>query len=50
LADLVLLDADPLKDITNTKKIASVIVDGKLLTRATLDKMLAEVEAEAGMK
>jgi imidazolonepropionase-like amidohydrolase len=48
LADLVLLDADPLKDIQNTKKIASVIVSGKLLTRETLDKMLADVEAAAG--
>jgi len=47
LADLVLLDADPLKDIKNTKKIASVIVRGKLLTRETLDEMLAAVETEA---
>jgi imidazolonepropionase-like amidohydrolase len=50
LADLVLLDADPLKDIKNTKKIASVIVRGKLLIRKELDKMLADVEAEAGKK
>jgi len=47
-ADLVLLDADPLKDIKHTQKIASVIVGGKLLTRETLDKMLADVETEAG--
>jgi adenine deaminase len=50
LADLVLLDANPLKDIKNTQKIASVIVGGKLLTRQTLDKMLAEIEAEASRK
>ena len=50
VADLVLLDADPLKDIKNTHKIASVIVGGKLLTRETLDKMLAEVETEASKK
>lgn len=47
LADLVLLDADPLADISNTKKIAAVIVGGRLLDRAALDRMLAEVEAAA---
>jgi imidazolonepropionase-like amidohydrolase len=50
LADLVLLEADPLKDIQNTRKIASVIVAGKLLTRETLDKLLADIEAEANKK
>src|SRR5262249_44669529 len=50
LADLVLLDADPLKDIKNTTKIASGIVGGKLLSREALDKMLAEVETEASKK
>jgi imidazolonepropionase-like amidohydrolase len=50
LADLLLLDADPLTDIKNTKKIANVIVAGKLLTREALDKMLADVEATAGKK
>lgn len=50
LADLVLLDADPLKDIKNTEKIAAVVTGGKLLTRQALDKMLAEVQALAGNK
>ncbi len=50
LADLVLLDADPLTDIKNTKTIASVVVGGKVLTRETLDKSLSEVEAKAGKK
>jgi imidazolonepropionase-like amidohydrolase len=50
LADLVLLDADPLQDIKNTKKITAVIVGGKLLTREALDKMLAAAEAEANKK
>jgi imidazolonepropionase-like amidohydrolase len=45
LADLVLLQADPLKDITNTRKIAAVVVNGKLLSREALDSMLAEIEA-----
>jgi imidazolonepropionase-like amidohydrolase len=45
LADLILLEADPLADITNTRKIAAVVVNGKFLSREALDKMLAEVEA-----
>jgi imidazolonepropionase-like amidohydrolase len=45
LADLVLLEADPLRDITSTRKIAAVVVGGKLLAREALDRMLAEVEA-----
>ena len=47
LADLVLLDANPLEDIRNTQKIAAVIVNGRYLSRADLDKMLAGVEAAA---
>jgi imidazolonepropionase-like amidohydrolase len=47
LADMVLLDANPLDDIRNTQKIAAVIVNGRYLSRADLDKMLAGVEAAA---
>ena len=47
LADLLLLDANPLDDIRNTQKIAGVIVNGRYLSRAELDKMLAGVEAAA---
>jgi len=47
LADLVLLDANPLEDIRNTQKIAGVIVNGRYLARADLDKMLAGVAAIA---
>jgi imidazolonepropionase-like amidohydrolase len=47
LADLVLLDANPLDDIRNTRKIAAVIVNGRYLSRADLDKMLAGAEAVA---
>ncbi|MDQ6786302.1 MAG: amidohydrolase family protein [Acidobacteriota bacterium] len=50
LADLVLLDANPLEDISNTKKINAVVMNGRLLDRKTLDKMLADVEAEANKK
>jgi len=49
-ADLVLLDADPLQDIRNTTKIQAVVVNGKLLTRVDLDKILAEAEAAANTK
>jgi len=50
LADLVLLDANPLDDIRNTQRIAAVIVNGRYLSRADLDKMLAGVEAAARWK
>jgi hypothetical protein len=45
LADLVLLEANPLDDIRNTTKIAAVIVNGRLLTRTELDQKLKEIEA-----
>ena len=50
LADLVLLDANPLDDIRNTQKIAAVIVNGRYLPRADLDKMLVGAEAAASAK
>jgi len=47
LADLILLDANPLDDISNTQKIRAVIVDGRYLNRETLDAMLAGVQSAA---
>jgi imidazolonepropionase-like amidohydrolase len=47
IADLVLLDADPLVDIANTRKIAAVVANGKYLSRADLNKILADVEMYA---
>jgi imidazolonepropionase-like amidohydrolase len=47
IADLVLLDANPLLDIGNTKQIRAVITDGRLLNRAALDRMLAVAESSA---
>jgi imidazolonepropionase-like amidohydrolase len=44
-ADLVLLDANPLSDISNTEKISSVVLNGKLLDRKLLDHLLAHVES-----
>ncbi|HUN62868.1 MAG TPA: amidohydrolase family protein [Candidatus Sulfotelmatobacter sp.] len=43
-ADLLLLDANPLDDIHNTTKIRAVILNGQLLERSDLDKLLAGVE------
>jgi imidazolonepropionase-like amidohydrolase len=42
IADLVLLDADPLADITNTSRVAAVVQGGRLLDRAALDRLLEE--------
>ena len=39
IADLVLLDANPLADIRNTRKIASVVFGGKYLTRLRLQAL-----------
>jgi imidazolonepropionase-like amidohydrolase len=38
-ADLALLDADPLQDITNSTRIWKVIRAGRVIDRATLDSM-----------
>ena len=47
VADLVLLDRDPLADIHNSTSIRAVILGGKFMSRASLDAMLAEAEALA---
>ena len=46
-ADLALLDANPLADITNTQKIAAVVANGRLFRREALDKLLAQVAKDA---
>jgi imidazolonepropionase-like amidohydrolase len=46
-ADLVLLDANPLTDITNVGRIRAVIFAGRLLDRNEQDKMLANVKSKA---
>jgi imidazolonepropionase-like amidohydrolase len=40
MADLVILNRDPLADIRNTQSIDAVLYDGKLLNRRALDAML----------
>jgi imidazolonepropionase-like amidohydrolase len=43
LADLVLLDQNPLIDINNTRKIAGVFVNGKWLDKTKLSAMLTDL-------
>jgi imidazolonepropionase-like amidohydrolase len=40
LADLVILEDNPLSDISNTQKIYAVITNGKYLSRADIARML----------
>jgi imidazolonepropionase-like amidohydrolase len=47
LADLVLLDKDPLADIHNTRTVQAVVLNGKLFPRAALDAMLAKAQTLA---
>jgi imidazolonepropionase-like amidohydrolase len=47
VADLVLLAANPLNNIQNTKKITAVVINGRFLDRPALDHMLTQVEASA---
>jgi hypothetical protein len=44
LADLVLLDADPLVDITNTRRISAVIANGRLFDAMARARLLSHVE------
>jgi imidazolonepropionase-like amidohydrolase len=44
IADLVLLDSNPLDDIHNTQKIRAVILRGKLFDRSFLDEALTKEE------
>jgi imidazolonepropionase-like amidohydrolase len=46
IANLLLLNANPLDEISNTKKIFGVIRDGKYLNREYLDRLLREAEIE----
>lgn len=50
IANLVLLDANPLENIRNTQRINAVILKGRYLSKETLQRMLADVEASAKRK
>jgi hypothetical protein len=39
IADLVLLDADPLSDIRNVRQVRAVFTGGRLITRSELDEL-----------
>lgn len=47
VADLVLLDANPLDDINNTRRIRGVLLAGRYFNRAALDRMLKGVATAA---
>jgi hypothetical protein len=42
-ADLVILDANPLEDIGNTRRIRAVLLGGRYLDREALDQLLEQV-------
>jgi hypothetical protein len=46
-ADLVLLDANPLDDIRNTRRIRAVVAAGRFFDRAALDGLLEQAAADA---
>ena len=46
-ANLVLLDANPLEDIRNTRRVSAVVLNGRLLTRPELDKVLEGISTFA---
>ena len=48
-ADFVLLDANPLEQIDNTRKIAGVVAAGRLFDAAALKEMLDDMRREAAL-
>jgi len=51
IADMVLLDANPLDDIANTRRISAVVFSGRYLDRKALDLLLGHArEAAAAVK
>jgi cytosine/adenosine deaminase-related metal-dependent hydrolase len=46
-ADLVLLDANPLEDITNVRRIRAVVTAGRFLDRSALDQLLTQAKTAA---
>jgi imidazolonepropionase-like amidohydrolase len=50
VAELLFLDADQLSDIKNTRRIDAVIVDGELLRRSDLGRLLREAEQLTSQK
>jgi hypothetical protein len=48
IADLVLLDADPLADIRNVSRIAAVVVNGRLIDAAERERLLNDASNASG--
>jgi imidazolonepropionase-like amidohydrolase len=47
IADLVLLSANPLANIANTRQISAVVANGRFFDRAQLNQLLNDVETSA---
>jgi imidazolonepropionase-like amidohydrolase len=45
VADMVLLDANPLVDIRNTRRISAVIANGRLFDSTALARLLSQVQS-----
>jgi len=50
LADIVVLSANPLEDINNTRKITAVLFEGQMFDRAQLNRLLASIATSSGSK
>jgi imidazolonepropionase-like amidohydrolase len=50
IADLVLLDANPLENIVNTRTIAGVVADGRYMSRDELDRLRSRLKQLAASK
>ncbi|WP_332659392.1 amidohydrolase family protein [Brevundimonas sp.] len=49
-ADLVVLDANPLEDISATRKLRAVVRNGRLLDRAELDGLLVRIREDVSAR
>jgi imidazolonepropionase-like amidohydrolase len=50
IADLILLEANPLEDIANTRKLAGVVTDGRYLSREDLTQLQVKLKKLAATK
>jgi imidazolonepropionase-like amidohydrolase len=50
VADLLLLKANPLTDIANTRSITAVIADGRYLSQGDLNRLRSRLRRSAVMK
>jgi imidazolonepropionase-like amidohydrolase len=50
IADLVVLEANPLEKISNARRISAVVVRGKLIGKSELEDMLSKIEIAANSK